>query len=176
MRKIIAVLILVAVAAGTWWYASPLWTLHQMREAGRSDDAEKLSEYVDYPAFREDLKGEFRRAMMSEMAKQRNDGLAMIGSAFALALIDPLIDAMVTPEGVAAMFDQAKRNRVSNKQPKLPDASNDPIIERKGFDEFDVKDKDPNKGALIFKRSGLGWKLSGIDIPPQALTATKKAE
>src|SRR4051794_4658195 len=98
MKKIVGVLILLAVAAGSWWYASPIWTLHQMREAARSNDAKKLSEYVDYPALREDLKGEFRRSMMSEMAKQQNEDLAMLGSAFALALIDPLIDAMVSPE------------------------------------------------------------------------------
>lgn len=169
MKKIIGILILLAVAAGSWWYASPLWTLHQMREAARNDDAQKLSAYVDYPALRQSLKGELRRAMMSEMAKQQNDGLAMLGSAFALTLINPLVDAVVTPEGVEAMFDQAKRDRVSTKQAKLPDASNDPIVERKGFDEFDVRDKDPNKGSLIFKRSGLGWKLSGIDIPAQSL-------
>jgi Protein of unknown function (DUF2939) len=174
MKRTVGALILLAIAAGTWWYASPLWTLHQMREAARNDDAQKLSEYVDYPALREDLKGDFRRAVTSEMTKQQNDGFAMIGSAFALALIDPLIDAMVTPEGVEAVFDQAKRNRVSGKQPKLPDVSNDPIVERKGFDEFSVSDKDPAKGSLIFKRSGLSWKLSGIHIPPRSLTGTKR--
>jgi hypothetical protein len=168
MKKLLVALVLLGIAIGTWWYASPLWTLHEMREAARTDDAEKLSEYVDYPALREDLKGELRRAMISEMTKQ-NDGFAMLGSAFALALIDPLIDVMVTPEGVEAMFDNAKRARLSEKRPKLPEASSDPIVERQGFDQFAVRDKDPTKGSLIFRRHGLGWKLSGIDLPPGAL-------
>jgi hypothetical protein len=168
MKKLVGVLVLVAIAVGAWWYVSPLWTLHEMREAAQNGDAQKLSEYVDYPALREDIKEELRRSMMSEMEKQQNNGFAMLGSAFALALIDPLIDAMVTPEVVEEMFDQAKRTRLPEKRPKLPQASSDPIIDRAGFDQFAVRDKDPTKGSLIFKRSGLSWKLSGFDMPPGA--------
>jgi hypothetical protein len=169
MKKLIGVLVLLAVAVGGWWYASPLWTLRQMRDAAQNGRAEKLSQYVDYPAVREDLKGEFRRTMMAEMAKEQDNGFGMLGSAFALALINPMIDAMVTPEGVEAMFDQAKRQQAPARGPQMPEASSNPIVDRDGFDQFAVRDKDPTKGSLVFKRYGLGWKLSGFDMPPNSL-------
>jgi len=170
MRKLVSALIVIAIAVGGWWYASPLWTLRQMREAAQSGNSEQLSKYVDYPAVREDLKSEFRRAMLAEMATQSDNGFGALGSAFALALLNPMIDAMVTPEGVEAMFDQAKRKSVQENRPKMPEASSDPIVDREGFDQFIVRDKDPTKGSLVFKRSGLGWKLSGFDMPPGAFT------
>jgi hypothetical protein len=167
MRKIIAALIALMIAVGVWWYASPLWTLRQMREAAEQGDARKLSRYVDYPAVREDLKAEFRRAMMAEMIKGESNGFEALGSAFALAMIDPMIDAIVTPEGVEAMFSQERRAKAAAKKgPQLPEASGNPIIDREGFDRFVVRDKDPTKGSLIFERSGAGWKLSGLDMPP----------
>jgi hypothetical protein len=169
MKKLAGALVLLVIAVGGWWYASPLWTLRQMREAATSGDADKISRYVDYPAVREDLKSEFRRSMMSEITKDQGNGFAMLGSAFALALIDPMIDAMVTPEGVEAMFDQAKRERLPDKGPKMPQASSDPIVDRIGFDEFIVRDSDPKKGSLVFQRAGLGWKLVGFEMPPEAL-------
>jgi len=172
MRKLIIGLVLFLAAIGAWWYASPLWTLRQMRDAAQARDADKLSAYVDYLALREDLKGEMRRSIMTELGKSKQpNGFEALGSMFAMTLIDPMIDAMVTPEGVAAMFDQAKRSKVQSNRPQLPQAASQPIVERKSFDRFIVRDKDPTKASMTFTRHGLGWKLSGVDIPPQVPSA-----
>lgn len=172
MRKIVIVIAILVVAVGGWWYASPLWTLRQMREAAQAGDAEKLSNYVDYPALREDLKAEMRRSMLAELSKQNQaNGFEAMGSMLALAIINPMIDAMVTPEGVEAMFNQAKRARAPTNRPQLPQAASDPIIERKSVDRFVVRDKDPTKASMTFSRHGLGWKLSGLDMPPDAARA-----
>lgn len=176
MRKVIVALVILAAAVGGWWYESPWWTLGQMRDAARAGDAQKLSQYVDYPALREDLKGDLRRSLTMEMVSRKQDGFAMIGSAIAMAMIDPLIDAMVTPEGVQAIFDQRKRVGSSDNKPKIPVASNNPIIDRMGFNEFKVRDKDPKKGALVFKQSGLGWKLSGLDLPANDSTSVNEVQ
>lgn len=166
MRKIVFALIALVVAAGAWWYFSPYWTLRQIQSAARAGDAKKLSAYVDYPAVREDLKGDFRRMMLKEAAsRKQNDGFAAIGSAFALAMVDPVIDAMVTPEGVEAAFANRDKGKLEGRGGKLPDAPADPVIERDGLDAFKVRGKDPSKGALVFARSGLGWKLVGFDMP-----------
>ena len=44
-------------------------------------------------------------------------------------------------------------------------AGDDPIIERDGFNTFRVHGKDASKGALVFHRYGLRWKLAGVDLP-----------
>ena len=47
---------------------------------------------------------------------------------------------------------------------RLPD---DPVIVRRGFSEFLVASKQQPKSGLVFKRHGLSWKLSGVDLPPK---------
>lgn len=169
MRKFLIAAVALVLAVGGWWYFSPYWTLHAMRSAAQRGDAKKLSEYVDYPAVREDLKGEFRRTVFNQAAAgNEKDGFAVLGSAFALAMIDPLVDAVVTPEGLEAAFARQQRAGQPAKGARLPAAPSDPVIDRQSFDRFTVRDKDPSKGALVFARSGLGWKLVGFDLPEKA--------
>jgi hypothetical protein len=44
----------------------------------------------------------------------------------------------------------------------------EPIIVRRGFSEFVVTAKDQPQGGLVFKRHGLSWMLSGVELPPDA--------
>jgi hypothetical protein len=165
MRKWLVAVAAVLALVGGWWYASPLWTLREMRQAAMERNADRFSSYIDYPAVRESLKAEIRKSVMQDMSAQSSRG-ASIGSAFALALLGPLVDAMITPETVRTMFaKQAPTANPPKAKPKLPSAANDPIIERDGFDQFRVRDRDPSKGSIIFHRFGLGWKMVGIDIP-----------
>jgi hypothetical protein len=165
MRKfILAAMAFIAAAAG-WWYLSPYWTLHQMQSAARRGDAKQLSQYIDYPAVREDLKGEIRRAILKRAATaKQNDGSAALGSAFALALIDPLVDAVITPQALEAAFARSKQIEKNRKAPKLPEVPSHPVIERHGLDRFTVRGKDHSKGSLLFARSGFGWRLVGFDL------------
>ncbi|MGZ2411907.1 DUF2939 family protein [Sphingomonas sp. F9_3S_D5_B_2] len=170
MRKVMAIVLVVVLAVGGWWYASPLWTLHELRAASEERNAAKVSRYVDYPALRQDLKGDLRRYITGQFAKSPvSEGGGKMGTAVALALLGPIVDSAVSPEGVAAMFARQKQlgARAGAKAGPVT-ASEDPIIERDGFDTFRVRDKDPAKGALVFRRSGLGWKLSAVDLPAPA--------
>lgn len=173
MKKIVVALGVLLLAAGGWYYASPLWTLKAMRHAAVAKDGAALSRYVDYEALRADLKGDLRRSMMAGMAKQPDNPFAAIGMAIALNLVDPMIEAMVSPEGVEAMF-ASQRNAAGGDRsgdapanssssadaatdagggaprakPSLAAAApgDDPEIDRIGLDEFRVRGegKDPN--------------------------------
>jgi hypothetical protein len=157
------------IAAGvTWYLASPGWTLHQMKAAADANDPDALNSYVDYPALREDLKAEIMGEMRAE-AKQDKSGFGGLGLAIGTAMIGPVIDGLVTPAGMRAAL-MAKRNQVLTKAApqaasalRLPD---DPVIVRRGFSEFLVASKQQPKSGLVFKRHGLSWKLSGVDLPP----------
>ena len=172
MRKIVILIAAVAILFGAWFYLSPLYTLREMKSAAEARDADKLSAYVDYPAVRADLKGDLRRMIGGHMAQPQGQGLEALGSAVALALLDPMIDAMVTPEGVESMFAQqpkppqgspAPAPRVH--KPPVQAPTENPVIERRGLNEFRVRHKDPSKGAIVFRRHGLGWKMAGFDLP-----------
>jgi|SRR4051812_23539715 hypothetical protein len=155
---------LAMLAAGGWYVASPGYTLKQMKAAAQANDADRLSSYIDYPALREDMKSELTARMMAE-AQKDNSGFGPLAVALGSAMVGPLVDAMISPAGVRAMMLSNRKNR------KAPAAvGEDPVIERHGLSEFVVKSKSAENGAMVFKRHGLGWKLSGIDLPPPPLT------
>lgn len=170
VRNVALALILAAmlVAAG-WWFASPWWTLRQVQRAADARDAAALSAYVDYPALRADVKQQAERAVSQVAAT--DDPLIALGAAVAGALVDPAVGALVTPDGVAAMFAQAPEEKVAVEQkpiarhfglPKL-DLGHAPKIERIGLNQFRIADP-AGRGTARFVRHGLGWRLAGIKL------------
>jgi Protein of unknown function (DUF2939) len=157
------------IAAGVTWYsASPGWTLHQMKAAADANDPDALNSYIDYQALREDLKAEIKAQMMAE-AKKDKSGFGGLGLAIGTAMIGPVIDGLATPAGMRAAL-MAKRHQAQTKAVpqavsalRVPD---DPVIVRRSFSEFLVASKQQPKSGLVFKRHGLSWKLSGVDLPP----------
>ena len=155
-----------------WYIASPYVSVYQMRSAAENRDAEKLSEYIDFPALKEDLKASFSAKMMAEAAKAPSDEpFAAAGSMFAMALIGPMIDAMVTPQAVAMMMKGEKPTPAN--MAGLPAASqSEPKISTsyKGLNTFAVTVSEPENQdshfKLIFKRHGFfTWKLTSAELP-----------
>jgi hypothetical protein len=166
-RWILAAAVLLLAAGVTWYFTSPWYTLKQMRDAARENDADRFSAYIDYPAVREDLKAEIMAQVIAEAQKDKS-GYGSLGTAFASATVGPLVDGIVSPAGLRAAFI-ANRNKRA-KRPKNQAAgafqlADDAEVKRRSFDEFAVGSKSRNKGEMIFKRHGLGWKLSGVDLP-----------
>jgi hypothetical protein len=164
----LAAAVLIIAAGVTWYLASPGWTLHQIKAAADANDPDALNSYIDYTALREDLKAEITGQMMAE-AKKDKSGFGGLGLAIGTAMIGPVIDGLVTPAGMRAAL-LAKRDQAQIKTApqaasalRIPD---DPVIVRRGFSEFLVASKQRPKRGLVFKRHGLSWKLSGVDLPP----------
>jgi hypothetical protein len=139
-----------------------------MKTAADANDPDALNPYIDYPALREDLKSVITGQMIAE-AKKHNSGFGGLGLAIGTAMIGPVVDGLVTPAGMRAAL-MAKRDQVRTKAAsqaasalRVPD---DPVIVRRGFSEFLVASKKQPKSGLVFKRHGLSWKLSGVDLPP----------
>lgn len=169
-KAIAAILLAVALAAG-WWFGSPYWTLSQIRAAAKSNDADAISAYVDYPALRQDVKEKLTERMVG--LTSGNDATSKLGRAMGMALVTPMVDTFVSPAGLKTAFERigtggaAKAGAAvrgqggKEKQPK---------VERLGFNSFRVGDPDQPGSGLVFERRGLGWKLAGIDLPPEPPT------
>jgi hypothetical protein len=169
MRRLMIVLAALAALAAGWWLGSPYWTLHQMKSAAEQGDTARLSTYIDYPAVRENLKGQVRRAILKDAStNEEGKGLAALGSAIAGALIDPVIDTMVSPEGLQAAFAEREAQSTLRPGPHLPAAPDKPVVTHDGLDTFKVRDRRHDQGSLLFRRVGLGWKLVGFELPPKA--------
>jgi len=183
MKKTSAIAIAAAVATSLAFssYASPYWTLHQMKAAIEVKDADRLSEHIDFPALRESFKGQMMTMMNKRMAspEMANNPFSGIGQMMAVALINPLIDAAVSPAGVLAMMESGKVRPATPGTPKAdPAASGEPVTQEKldysvdyqGWNKVAISRPGQDAGRFILKRTGLwSWQLSALELPRSVL-------
>lgn len=173
--KVGAVAVLLVAIAG-WFYYMPYLAVTNMREAAEKKDSVALSRYINFPLVRESLKANLNAKMLSEMAKKRDGNpFAAQGAAFAMALVGPMVDAMVTPEALAMMLKGEKPSLEKSKPTAaLASAASEPETETsmgyENFDQFVVstrkKGASDDPVALVFQREGLiSWKLAAIRLP-----------
>jgi hypothetical protein len=167
-KMILGAVALITVAGAGWYFASPSMAMAGLRDAALEGDKDELAEIVDFPAVRDSIKSQFKAQMAAEMAKEQNTGFAVLGAAFAMNMVDTMIDGVITPEGIKAMVEngrlKAKAGRDgADAEPKNPAEWE---IERVSFDKFRATPKGEDKAfAMVFKRDGLGWDLTEIDLP-----------
>ncbi len=165
-------IIIVFVTFGVWFYFTPHMAVSEMESAAEARDAARLSEYVNYPELKESLKAEFSTTL-SATARQKtnNDLLSTLGAALVAGFVDPMIDTLVTPEGLAMMM----KGNVSkdNKQASASKSSDTDVKTSSSYESFNrfvvvASRKDaPNEPVqLVFNRHGLfDWKLSSVRLP-----------
>jgi hypothetical protein len=161
----VAAALIVIASSALWYFESPVWTLKGMKDAAQSHDADALNAYVDYPALRESLKAELTARLMAEARKDKS-GFGALGMAFGSAVMGPMIDGLVSPAGMrAALLASSHENSPAASALHVP---KQPVIVRRNFSEFLVTGKDQPNSGLVFKRHGLSWMLSGVELPPIA--------
>jgi len=167
---------LLVVAATS--FASPWWTLHALKSAAARHDGDAVSALVDFPALRTSVKSQIQASLNHNIDKAGADNpLAKFGQALAATLVNPLVDAVVSPASVAAMI---QHGRVTIAKPHgEPDAADAPdgqpaqpsepprySVHYRGWDGFAVTAGDG--GSFLFHRTGLwSWQLAGIELPPE---------
>lgn len=202
-RKFSKVALVAAVLAlAAYWYWSPWLAIHQMRNAAKAGDAAAFNERVDYPLLRESLKGQLssaigaRSAEKPEQSESRSGSGSDIaragkalGSLFATAMVDRMVDVFVRPETVMRVMQEGKlmprresRSRAPGDTP--PDEGGDvedsnasskrePIwtTERPGIDTFILyarragQAEDRRTGLVLQRRGFASWVLTEIRLP-----------
>jgi DUF2939 family protein len=164
-------LIVVAAIAFLLLYAiSPYYSLWRFKQALDSHDMVALSSRVDFPAVRGSLKQQIRDHFLGVLANKKANRLAQILISSEPSPLDQLIDAYVTPEGVAALISNPAPIKSASSFPSLPrfddgrkeiDWSNARHAFFTGPRDFAV---DHEGIKLRFRFNGLGWKLHAIDL------------
>lgn len=96
---------IVVVAVIVVAYASPYLVLSKLRDAAQARNAQTINQYVDYPALRVSLKEQVTQMLSQRVQTQKlQHPLAALGALVGMALVDPLVDAYATPDGVAALL------------------------------------------------------------------------
>jgi hypothetical protein len=161
------------ISLGVWFYFTPHLAVHKMRRAAEARDSATLSSYINFPALKESLKASFSAKLASEAGKKQSDHpFAALGAVFAAALINPMIDALVTPESLAMIMKGERPDLETKDRPKSPSAASETEISTgyESFDRFVVRIKkrgSPEEPVRFeFTREGLfSWKLSALRLP-----------
>lgn len=186
--KKLAIAVLVAIL-GAWYYATPYLAFSAMKAAADKRDAQTLSDYVDYPAVRESLKATFKAKMAGDLVKggANANPFVALGMMLAGALVDTMVDAMITPQGLTSLMnaEQAAPKIESPRKPppepqtqtlpqqsKTEQSARETVITRRyaGWNRFEISasksDKPDDKVTMVMLRQGIAsWKLSAIDLP-----------
>jgi hypothetical protein len=163
--------VLAALIGGGLIYASPYITLYQMYQALKRNDVQGVSGYVNFPALRESVKTNLETVVSNQVTQQENPILGLIGSAFSGIILDPIIDQVVTPEGVAALLEGQRLQLNGDRQPQFSEKAASvevqPYYESLNQFVVSVKPKVENTVPvdLILSRDGLGWKVTGVRLP-----------
>lgn len=153
--------------AAAWLYFSPYLAYREVTRAAERGDVEALNQVVDFPALRTSFKENVRTAVAREISGDAGNPFAAVGGVLAGLVTGPVIDAAVTPSGIAALTkgdDPRDGERDENAGEPRTDVERDRRYE--GTNRFAVRYLDRETGAeqyaLILTRDGLRWKLSGV--------------
>lgn len=167
---VIALVVVLVLA----YLASPYLSFWLFTRAIEANDREALESYVDFPSVRQSLKQELRGRLPSPDQRKKDDAFSGLVARLAPSLIDQLVDAFVTPEGLAALISNPEVAREA--KARDPAALAHLQTEKRdlnwsrvryafftGLREF-VVDVDAVK--LRFEFTGLRWRLTAVQLPP----------
>ncbi|WP_206952364.1 DUF2939 domain-containing protein [Trinickia acidisoli] len=189
--------VIIVVALAVFAYASPYLVLSKLRDAVQARDAQTIDRYVDYPALRTSLKQQ-----VTQMLSQRVDTeklqhpLAALGALVGMALVNPLVDAYATPDGVAALLEglppqgkpgetpppvgeeQPQPVQPAQEAPSAPASASEqtaaaPAKGSAGYRDMSTfavtytRDTDTPPYSIVFHRRGwFSWQLDAVELAP----------
>jgi Protein of unknown function (DUF2939) len=150
-----------------WLYFSPYLAYRKLTRAADRGDVEALNDVVDFPALRTSFKDNIRTAVSREISADPGNPFATMGGALAGMLTGRVVDAAVTPAGIAAL---TRGNDPTDEESRENGTRENERVERdrryEGLNRFAVRYLDRETGgeqfALILRRDGLRWKLTGV--------------
>ena len=152
------------------YVASPYYALWRFGETLRANDMNALAARVDFPKVRGSLKKQIRDHFVGVLDKKKNDPIAQLFTSTEPSILDRLIDAYVTPDGLATI--------ISNPAP-IKNASSFSALSSFGSERREIDWSRARKAfftsprdfavdhegiTLRFRFNGLGWKLREIDL------------
>lgn len=141
------------------FFASPYLALKGLAQAVERKDAEALARYVDFPRVREALKADLNAALVKEMGKTQ-DPFAGLGLLFAMGMVNTLTDALLTPEGLAALGTGLEPGEAP------PEEARKWRLRWEGLGRVFVHHPEDPSTGLVMERQGLRWRVVRLRLPP----------
>ena len=169
-------IVIVALLVGAYVGAGPYITVYQIKSAVEKQDAELLSDYVNFQVLRTNLKEQVNAAMMQKMSGEMSKNpFAALALGFGSKLGDMAVEAMVTPTGIMKLMSGQKLANViknNNEQKQVAQIQRDKLLPNADY-TYDSMDKfsvwlpgnNDEKVRFVLVREGISWKLNNILIP-----------
>ena len=165
-KWIVAIIVVLLIV----YAASPYYSVWRFGETIRAHDMAALATRVDFPAVRGSLKQQLRDKLLGALNDKQRERLQQFIRTSANDPLDQLIEAYVTPEGLASLISNPDPLRNANSVSSIPslDGSGKPIDWSKFRNAFFTSPRDfavdHESIKLRFRCNGLGWKLYTIDL------------
>lgn len=165
-------LALLLCAAAAWLYFTPYMAVNRLQAAAERGDRQALDEMVDFPALRNSVKSEIQGSVARGIQKGGGP-FAALGSAMTGMIVSPVVDAAVTPEGIGLLMKGQRPTDDDRREDDENWRERTKISRRwEAADRFVIQYSDRQSGheqiALIMRRDGLRWRLSGVRFPTEA--------
>ena len=154
-------LALLGIGLALYAWASPYFFLRSLQKAILEGDRARFERMVDFPRLREGLKSQLQAHLLKSVEEEaKQNPFASLAYLFVAGMVDPLVDALVSPEGLAALGtgldpEQAPKEEVRGWRLRYLDLRT----------AYLYNPKDP-ASRLYLERQGLsGWKVVRMEIP-----------
>jgi hypothetical protein len=181
MSRIAGVLaLLLVIALGGAYAASPLYAFHQLKKAAEDGDRERLEALVDFPAVRENLKGQVdsKAVKLARGASGIGHPIAMLIGKLGAAIGDRAVDKVVTPEGITEIVTvgrsahQKRHDGDDGDDAKVSENGAKTVV-RYGYltpDRFRIsiapsQEPDTPIGLIMDRRGLFSWRVEEIELP-----------
>ncbi len=171
---LIAGLCLLLAVLAAYTAAGPYLAVNGIRNVVASGDYGKLSRFVDFQKLREDVTPQIQQRISRDIQQRLGAGSAAdIASSVSREISAPAINAIVSPLGVATLLTGSTlaRKITGKKNDDGRAYADDPLKDAKtryvSMSRFNatVTTDEGKPLVFVFERQGLGWKLTGLDLP-----------
>ncbi|MGV8943230.1 DUF2939 domain-containing protein [Thermomonas sp.] len=175
MKKwLIAGLCVLLAVLAAYIAAGPYLAMNGIRNVVASGDYGKLSRFVDFQKLRDNVTPQIQSRITRDIQQRLGAGSAAnIATSVSLEISAPVIDAIVSPLGVATLLTGSTlaRKITGTKNQDGRAHADDPLKDAKtryeSMSRFSatVTTDEGKPLVFVFERNGLNWKLTGLLLP-----------
>ncbi|MEJ2107688.1 MAG: DUF2939 domain-containing protein [Acidiferrobacteraceae bacterium] len=172
MKKVVWIAGVILVLLAGYVAAGPYLTVSAIKTGVIEQDSKKLSENIDFPKLRQNLKGQLNAAMMKNIsAEEKDNPFAVLAAGLAMKMADAIVDSYVTPSGLALMMEGKEPPKEQGTETAAPPKKDELFRNaRYSYDSINqfsiwVPDDKGQETRFVLQRDGLSWKLVNLVLP-----------
>lgn len=180
MKKLVALVLLAALAFAAWVAAGPFLALRSIEAAVRQEDMRALERHVDFPLVRSSVRAQLEDYVARRMAEPDLPAeFRAIGTQVTRGVTGGIVDLLVTPAGIGAVLQgRSIVRRVMGLPPEAAPATGtapatafDPLANARYRYESasrftaTVPNADGAPVVFVFTRDGLRWRMTDVRLP-----------